>query len=186
NPMTDPDLRRWLARQSRHPVGHVAWPAVAAGAESIRPALAASAAKGEWLTVVDAIEDRDLLALGAALDGARLLTGGSGIALGLAANFSKAGRLAKQGSAFKPRNGPAAVLASSCSGATLGQVAAFKANHPAFALEVEGVMAGEITVPTALAFMRAHLAATPLCYSSAPPEAVQRAHARHGRAEVAE
>ena len=33
NPMTDPDLRRWLARQSRHPVGHVAWPAVAAGAD---------------------------------------------------------------------------------------------------------------------------------------------------------
>ena len=103
NPMTDPDLRRWLARQSRHPVGHVAWPAVAAGADSIRAALAASAAKGEWLTVVDAIEDRDLLALGAALDGARLLTGGSGIALGLAANFAKAGRLAQQGSAFKPR-----------------------------------------------------------------------------------
>ena len=47
-------------------------------------------------------------------------------------------------------------------------------------------MAGEITVPAALAFMRAHLAETPLCYSSAPPEAVQRAHARHGRAEVAE
>jgi uncharacterized protein YgbK (DUF1537 family) len=34
--------------------------------------------------------------------------------------------------------------------------------------------------------MRAHLAEAPLCYSSAPPEAVQRAHARHGRAEVAE
>ena len=185
NPMTDPDLRRWLARQSRHPVGHVAWPVVAAGADSIRAALAASAAKGEWLTVVDAIEDRDLLALGAALDGARLLTGGSGIALGLAANFTKGGRLAQQGSAFKPRSGPAAVLAGSCSGATLGQVAAFKAGHPAFALEVEGLMAGEITVPAALDFMRAHLAETPLCYSSAPPEAVQRAHARHGRAEVA-
>jgi uncharacterized protein YgbK (DUF1537 family) len=186
NPMTDPDLRRWLARQSRHPVGHVAWQAVAAGAESIRTALTASAAKGEWLTVVDAIEDRDLLALGAALDGARLLTGGSGIALGLAANFAKAGRLARQGSAFRPRRGPAAVLAGSCSGATLGQVAAFKADHPAFALEVEGLMAGEITVPAALAFMRTHLAEAPLCYSSAPPEAVQRAHARHGRVEVAE
>ena len=83
---------------------------MAAGAESIRTALAASAAKGEWLTVVDAIEDRDLLALGAALDGARLLTGGSGIALGLAGNFAKAGRLAKQGSAFKPRSGPAAAF----------------------------------------------------------------------------
>lgn len=186
NPMTDPDLRRWLRRQTRHDVGHVAWPTVAQGAAAIRTALEASAAKGEWLTVVDAIEDRDLLALGEALDGAVLLTGGSGIALGLAANFAKAGRLEKRGSAFRPHGGPAAVLAGSCSGATLGQVEAFKARHPALALEVEGLMAGEITVPSALDFMRANLPRTPLCYSSAPPDAVQRAHQRHGRAEVAE
>lgn len=186
NPMTDPDLRRWLRRQTRHDVGHVAWPTVAQGAAAIRTALAASAAKGEWLTVVDAIEDRDLLALGEALDGAVLLTGGSGIALGLAANFAKSGRLEKRGSAFRPHGGPAAVLAGSCSGATLGQVAAFKAGHPALAVEVEGLMAGEITVPGALDFMQANLPRTPLCYSSAPPEAVQRAHQRHGRAEVAE
>jgi uncharacterized protein YgbK (DUF1537 family) len=164
----------------------VAWPTVAQGAAAIRAALAASAAKGEWLTVVDAIEDRDLLALGEALDGAVLLTGGSGNALGLAANFAKAGRLEKRGSAFRPHGGPAAVLAGSCSGATLGQVAAFKAGHPALAVEVEGLMAGEITVPGALDFMRVNLPKTPLCYSSAPPEAVQRAHQRHGRIEVAE
>jgi 3-dehydrotetronate 4-kinase len=186
NPMTDPDLRRWLRRQTRHTVGHVAWPTVAKGSAAIRAALDASAAKGEWLTVVDAVEDRDLLALGAALDAAALLTGGSGIALGLAANFANEGRLGKRGSGFRPHRGPAAVLAGSCSGATLGQVAAFKNDHPALALEIEGLMAGEITVPGALDFMRAHLPQTPLCYSSAPPEAVQRAHARHGRAEVAE
>jgi 3-dehydrotetronate 4-kinase len=185
NPMTDPDLRRWLRRQSRHPVGHVAWPIVAEGPAAIRAALEASAAKGEWLTVVDAIEDRDLLALGGALEGAALLTGGSGIALGLAANFAKAGRLGRRGSAFQPHGGPAAVLAGSCSGATLGQVAAFKDAHPALAVEVEGLMTGKITVPGALDFMRTHLPEAPLCYSSAPPEAVQRAHARHGRAEVA-
>ena len=186
NPMTDPDLRRWLRRQTRHPVGHVAWPIVAAGPASIRAALQASAARGECLTVVDAVEDRDLLALGAALDGATLLTGGSGIALGLAGNFAKAGRLGRQGSAFRPRGGPAAVLAGSCSGATLGQVAAFKSAHPALAIEIDGLMAGEVSIENALGFMGAHLAETPLCYSSAPLEAVQRAHARHGRAAVAE
>src|SRR5215469_5117274 len=150
NPMTDPDLRRWLRRQTRHPVGHVAWPIVAAGPASIRAALQASAAKGEWLTVIDAVEDRDLLALGAALDGAALLTGSSGIALGLAGNFAKAERLGKRGSAFRPHGGPAAVLAGSCSGATLGQVAAFKSAHPALAIEIDGLMAGEVSIENAL------------------------------------
>ena len=31
NPMTDPDLRRWLARQSKEPVGLVPWPVVSRG-----------------------------------------------------------------------------------------------------------------------------------------------------------
>ena len=78
------------------------------------------------------------------------------------------------------------MLAGSCSGATLGQVAAFKTAHPALAIEIDELMAGEISTEKALGFMGAHLAETPLCYSSAPLEAVQRAHARHGRAAVAE
>src|SRR5688572_19659139 len=46
NPMSDPDLRRWLALQTKTPVGLVAWPAVHAGAESLRPALDQAAERG--------------------------------------------------------------------------------------------------------------------------------------------
>src|SRR5262249_43450412 len=60
-PMTDPDLRRWLARQTKSPVGHVAWPVVASGPAAIRAALAASAARGETLVIADAIADDDLI-----------------------------------------------------------------------------------------------------------------------------
>jgi 3-dehydrotetronate 4-kinase len=186
NPMTDPDLRRWLRRQTHHDVGHVPWPVVASGSGAIRSALEASDRRGEWLTVVDAIDDRDLLAIGEALDGARLLTGGSGIALGLAANFARAGRLSGRGLAFRPRSGPAAVLAGSCSEATLGQIAAFAAGHPALALDIDRLMAGEAMSRHALVFMAEHLRATPICYSSAAPEAVQEAHRRHGRGRVAQ
>ena len=186
NPMTDPDLRRWLRRQTRHAVGHVSWPVVASGAGAIRAALAASALAGEWLSVVDAIDDRDLLAIGEALDGAALLTGGSGIALGLAANFARAGRLSGRGLAFRPQSGPAAVLAGSCSKATLAQIAAFASGHPAFALDIDRLMAGEDMSRQALGFLAKHLQAIPICYSSAAPEAVQEAHRRHGARLVAE
>src|SRR5581483_12120063 len=88
--------------------------------------------------------------------------------------------------AFGPQAGPGAVLAGSCSTATLAQVAAFAPSHPSLALDVEKLMAGEITAQSALDFMGDHLAATPICYSSAGPEAVRKAHERHGRAAVAE
>src|SRR4051794_1892975 len=80
NPMTDPDLRRWLARQTRDPVGLVPLAVVRQGAAAVGEALKASAARGETLVIVDALDDADLMTIGAACSGAALLTGGSGIA----------------------------------------------------------------------------------------------------------
>jgi len=185
NPMTDANLARWLARQCRKPVGQVSWPIVAAGPAALRAALGASAGRGEVLTVVDALEDRDLLAIGAAVDGAPLLTGGSGVALGLADNFRRQGLVAGCGLAFKPIEGPAAVIAGSCSGATLGQVRRYGAAHPSLALDIDRLMAGKTTPKAALDYMLGNLPAAPLCYSSASPEEVQAVHDRHGRELVA-
>ena len=56
-----------------------------------------------------------------------LLTGGSGIALGLPENFRRRGLLqtAADAEAMPEVGGTAAVLAGSCSAATLGQIEAF-------------------------------------------------------------
>jgi 3-dehydrotetronate 4-kinase len=184
-PMTDPDLRRWLARQARSPVGHVAWPVVASGPDAIRAALAASGERGETLAIVDAIEDRDLVAIGAASAEAPLLTGGSGIALGLPENFRRAGLLSGRPSAFAAAAGPAAVIAGSCSAATQAQVGRFLKDHPGLGLDIDGLMDGKLDAERALAFMLEHLDSAPLCYSTDAPEAVQAHHRRHGRDTVA-
>jgi uncharacterized protein YgbK (DUF1537 family) len=186
NPMTDANLVRWLVPQCRQPVGLISWPTVAAGPVALRVALEASALRGEVLSVVDAIEDRDLLTIGAAVDGAPLLTGGSGVALGLADNFRRLGLVAGRGLAFEPVAGPAAVIAGSCSGATLGQVRRYGAAHPSLALDIDSLMAGETTPKAALDYMLGNLPAAPLCYSSASPEEVKAVHDRHGREQVAE
>jgi uncharacterized protein YgbK (DUF1537 family) len=185
-PMTDPDLRRWLARQTKSPVGHVAWPAVAAGPAAIRAALAASAGRGETLAIVDAIEDRDLVAIGTACAEAPLLTGGSGIALGLPENFRRAGLLSGRPSGFAAAAGPAAVIAGSCSAATQAQVGRFLKDHPGLGLDIDSLMSGGLDVERVLAFMLEHLDAVPLCYSTDAPDAVQVHHRRHGRQAVAE
>ena len=79
-PMTESDLRVWLARQSASSVGHIPASIVLEGRNAIRDALVAP--RMARLVVVDCIQDRDLLEIGAAAAGQPLVTGGSGIGLG--------------------------------------------------------------------------------------------------------
>jgi 3-dehydrotetronate 4-kinase len=184
NPMTDPDLRRWLARQSAQPVGLVPWGIACRGGAAIRQALEASAAQGECLTIVDAISDENLLAIAEGCVAAPLLTGGSGIALGLPRNFIRAGLAKGGGTAFQGIAGPEAILAGSCSSATLHQIDVHRCDHPALAVDAEAVMAGKITAWDLVSFVRQHLGQEPLVYSSATPDVINALQDRFGREAV--
>jgi uncharacterized protein YgbK (DUF1537 family) len=185
NPMTDADIRRWLARQCRAPVGLVPWAVVERGAAAIREALAAAAGRGEALVIVDAIRDADLVAIGEAVADAPLLTGGSGIALGLPRNFIASGRATGRGGHVRGVEGPEAILAGSCSQATRGQVEHHRQGHPVLALDVEAILAGRTTAEDVVAFIRRHEGEAPLVYSSAGPEEVAVLQKTHGRERVA-
>lgn len=182
-PMTDPDLRRWLRRQSSGPVGHVAHAVVRQGTPSIRAALAQSTA---GLVIVDAVDEVDLRAIGEAAADAPLVTGGSGIALGLPDNFRRAGHLPARASDFVPQAGPAIVLSGSCSRATQAQVAAYRVDHPAYRLDIDRLLGGEDVAAEATAFLAAHARQAPLVYSTNAPEAVASAQQRHGTSTAAE
>jgi uncharacterized protein YgbK (DUF1537 family) len=179
-PMTDADIRRWLRRQTRSEVGHVPV------GVPIDAALRACADRGETLAIVDAVADEDLVRIGRACVDAPLLTGGSGIALGLAANFIARGLAVGGRNRFEGVEGPEAVLAGSCSGMTRSQVEAHRRIHPAMAVAVEDVMDGRTSSGDLVAFIEANHGKAPLVYSSAAPEDVAAAHARHGRETVSD
>ena len=181
-PMTDPDLRRWLARQTKRAPGHVPLGQVRRGPAAIREALAAS---GATLVVVDAVDADDLRAIGEAVADAPLLTGGSGVALGLPENFRRAGALGGAASAFRAEDGPALILSGSCSTATREQVARHAAAHPAMAIDVDALMVGAPVADALDAFAARHAADLPLVHSTADPERVAAAQGRHGRDAVA-
>ena len=186
NPMTDADIRRWLALQAKTPVGLASWNgAVSKGAGALKAALDAAAGKGETLVIVDAISDDDLLTIGDAVADAPLLTGGSGIAIGLSRNFIRKGLAKGAGSSFARVNGAEAILAGSCSRATRGQIAQHAKTHPTLNINVGDVMAGTVTVETLTAYIRANTGKAPLIYSSQPPEEVAALQARYGRETVA-
>jgi 3-dehydrotetronate 4-kinase len=186
NPMTDADIRRWLFLQCKGEVGLIPYATVRQGHGAIAAALETEAAAGRCLVVVDAVVDEDLLAIGAAVAGHKLVTGGSGIALGLPENFRRAGVLGQGAGSFEPLTGPGVALSGSCSPASLAQVKAHLGNHPGLPVSADDLLAEKLTVADAAAFVARHEGEDPMVYSSADPEAVRQAQARHGGKPVAE
>ena len=184
-PMRDSNLVRVLQRQTKTPVKLVAQQTVAKGAQAVRAALQAVSKDGPVMVVADAISNQDLRILGEAMADEALLTGGSGIALGLPDNFRRAGLLAagKTAAAFTAPHGPAVILSGSCSAATNGQVAYAQAQGvPSLGLDPLAIADQTQTVATVLDWARAHLGDKPcLIYSTAAPDAVKQVQERLGR-----
>ncbi len=183
-PMRDPNLVRVLGRQTKGGVGLVPYATVAKGADAIAAAMAALAETGERYAIVDAVSEQDLLAIGEAARGHRLITGGSGIAMGLPRNFRQAGLLpatAASAARLPSVAGFAAILAGSCSPATLGQIEE-AADLPRFTLDPLTSPDAQRLAADALAWAGGRLGAMPvLIAASAPPERVAAIQASLGR-----
>jgi uncharacterized protein YgbK (DUF1537 family) len=179
-PMTDANLVRVLQAQSQRRVGLVDHATVARGPEAVRARIADLQAQGVGLAIADAVDNADLLCLGAALAGAPLVTGGSGLAIGLPANF---GIQPSAGAAALPHaQGLQAIVSGSCSVATQGQVQRFiTTGRPALALDPLRIGAGEDLAAEALAWAAPRLREGPvLVYSTATPDTVREVQGRLG------
>jgi len=189
-PMTDPDLVRFLGKQCRRPdaVGLVPFAVLGQGPGAIRAALGDLRTKGVRLAVVDAVEEDHLWSAATAVAGLRLLTGGSGIARGLPANFRRTDALPQRVEPQLPDlTTPVAVLAGSCSEATRAQVAAMAARHPTVVLDPIALATDRQTVAEIVAEARKALdGGAVLIHSTAPPEKVEEVQKTLGREPASE
>ena len=183
-PMTDANLVRVLQAQCRRKVGLIDHKAVAQGADAIRARIAALRADGVGLAVVDAVSNDDLLRLGPALAGLPLVTAGSGVAIGLPQNWGLTP--SSTASALPPPRGRQAVVAGSCSLATLRQVAAFIATgRPALAIDPLRIAQGADVAGEALAWAGPLLQDGPvLVYSTADSSTVKTIQGQLGVEEA--
>ena len=184
NPMRDSDLRRVLRRQTHCEIGHVAYADLEAG--TIETAFAREAAAGKKIAIVDALTDAHLRNIGAASAKLKLITGGSGVAIGLPAAYVASGLLAQMTpppKAIAAPAGRAIVLAGSCSAATRGQVqAALTAGYPGFRIDPLAIAAGTLDADHVLAWLKAQgHASIPLIYSSDDPANVGLVQKQLGR-----
>ena len=184
-PMTDANLVRVMQAQTQRPVGLLDHTVVARGPEAIRERMAALQADGVGVAIVDATSNDDLLRLGPALQGMPLVTAGSGVAIGLPANWGLAP--SSTASQLPPAQGLKAIVSGSCSQATNRQVAHFKAQGlPALALDpLQLTGHTDALVQQVMAWAQPLLPQGPvLVYSTAAPEAVKAIQARLGVAEA--
>ena len=184
-PMTDANLVRVLGRQTGGAVGLVSFTTVEQGAAATRQAMMQLVEQGRRYAIMDAVTDQHLLAIGEAAAQHALITGGSGVAMGLPENFRRAGLLPARGDAasLPPMQGMAAVVAGSCSRATLGQIGLARDHLPVLELDALATPDAAALTAQALDWVEGKLAADRpvVIAASAPPEKVAALQAKLGR-----
>ncbi|GAA0780479.1 four-carbon acid sugar kinase family protein [Roseibium denhamense] len=172
-PMKDPDIRRVLARQTSWQIAHVPHQTVSRGAAAIASHIETAS---DRMVVIDAIDYGDLIAIGAAAKGRRLVTGGSGIALGLPQNFG----FTPQSQEWAGAGGKAVVLSGSCSVATRGQVERYRQVAPSREIKIEDVVEKRLSLQELVEWTVKQDVA-PLIYSSADPSSVKASQEAFGK-----
>ncbi|EAS4518801.1 3-oxo-tetronate kinase, partial [Salmonella enterica] len=114
NPMTDSYLPRLMEAQAQGRCGVIPAQALDEGVAATRAALSRLQQEGYRYAVLDALNARHLEIQGEVLRDVPLVTGGSGLAMGLARQWAKSGA-SQARSAGYPLSGRAVVLSGSCS-----------------------------------------------------------------------
>ena len=183
-PMKDANLVRVLSRQTDGTVGLVPYAVLEQGAAVVRATMGSLAEQGRRYAIVDAVSDAHLLTIGEAAASHTLITGGSGVAMGLPANFRAAGLLPERADpgALPTVQGAAAVLAGSCSRATLGQIGFARDHVPGYELDPLAQPDAGALAAGAIDWMGDRLGASPVVIAaSAPPDKVAAVQQRFGR-----
>ena len=123
-PMTDPNLVRFLSTQTSTKVGLIRFDRINQGPKAIIQEIEKLRSDGIRIAVTDCLGNTDLITLGSSVKDLTLVTGGSGLALGLATNFGLSGAAPISVPAFP---GGRVILAGSCSKMTLRQIEHAKA-----------------------------------------------------------
>ncbi|MFW8609032.1 3-oxo-tetronate kinase [Rhizobium beringeri] len=186
NPMQDANLVRVLTRQSRNAVGLIDLTTIAAGPDAVKARLDALRTAGVTAVIADAIFERDLETLGEVALEMPVSTGASGLGLGLARALVRSGRISSDGAttadAIRPVGGLSAIVAGSCSKATLHQLDIAERSMPVLRLDPERLLAGPDEIAAAISWAGDRISAGPVVIAaSAAPETVSRLQSLHGR-----
>lgn len=183
-PMTDSNLLRLMEAQASGKAGLINSQTLDRGAAAVSVALDELAQQGVRYVVLDALSEQHLLTQGEALRDMRLVTGGSGLAIGLAQQWASAGHDSREAQiAGAPQGQRAVVLSGSCSTMTNRQVARYRQQAASCAVDVERALQERDHYARELGdWVAAHQqdALAPMLFATADPDSLQRIQQQYG------
>ena len=186
-PMTDPNLVRFLGKQVKRKVGLVPFEVVDQGADAIQTVFQELQATGHRYAVVDAVSESQLNAIGQAVKDLKLITGGSGLSINLAANFELPSLSEKTAARLPKIPGNGVILSGSCSVRTQEQVAQAEKLFPSFYLDPFQLQKEPGWVEEAIQWALTQIPKSPvLIYTTGPPEKVQEIQKALGEDQAGE
>lgn len=188
-PMTDSNLLRLMEAQSQGKAGLIASQTLDRGADAVREALAGLKEQGVRYVVLDALNEQHLLTQGEAVCEMKLVTGGSGLAIGLARQWASSTHNSEQAQAAgAPQGERAVVISGSCSTMTNRQVARYREQAASLAVDVERALeqreAYALELCDWVAEQEQGLA--PLLFATSEPEKLKRIQQKYGAEKSSE
>lgn len=188
-PMTDSHLPGLMERQASGKAAVITSATLDRGAAAVKAQLAALAQQQVNYVVLDALHEAHLLVQGEALRDMRLVTGGSGLAIGLARQFATgtANELAQHSG--RPQGERAVVISGSCSQMTNCQVNAYRQQAPAREVDVETSLRQQSGYAQELCDwveVNSQQELAPLLYATADAQQLQAIQQRYGAARSSE
>ena len=183
-PMTDSNLVSTLSRQTSQKVGLVQYTDILGGPSEIRKAFDQLRKEDVAIAITDVLNDEHLYFLGEAVKDFKLITGGSGIALGLPSQLKSRNNHKEEITAHRlPKVlGKELILSGSCSEMTLAQVNEFSKKYRTLKLDPIELAESNSSLDNAVDWVIQAKGEEPiLVYASAPPDAVNEAQKRLGR-----
>jgi len=184
-PMTDHNLVRWLNYQTKNKVGLIDITTVKKGSGEIKKKIVSLKKQGMKYCLIDTIENIDFDQICEGTKHLKMLTGGSGIALGLPKIFKKQGLIKKNNKILPKINSYSIIISGSCSNTTLSQIKNYKNKHPSLSLEPNKIINDPEYLQKVINWVIKNKKNKPLLYSSSKPDIVKKNQKEYGKDLIA-
>ena len=184
-PMTDHNLVRWLNYQTKNKVGLIDITTVKKGSGEIKKKIVSLKKQGMKYCLIDTIENIDFDQICEGTKHLKMLTGGSGIALGLPKIFKKQGLINKTNKILPKTNSYSIILSGSCSNTTLNQIRNYKNKYPSLNLSPDKIINDSEYFGKVIDWIIKNKKNKPLLYSSSKPDLVKKNQEKYGKNLIA-
>lgn len=187
NPMTDAKISRIMEVQSGGRAGNLYADIVDQGSEVVRKEIQKARAEGFRYVVVDTLSEEHLDIIARACSDLVLVTGGSGLAAGLAKLTDRSGdAVAAAIATGAPRKNPGVILSGSCSTATNRQVQIYRQKAASLYLNADQCLDDPDYIQDLYDWTLTHLEDpyAPLLYATTDPMELSRIKAAHPGRDV--